>query len=172
VVWRFPITLIERLQPVASRPIKRWRSPRPRTGNPVRRPVPKSGILLTHFIVSNDIERSRRFYTEILGGQVVREGEPTMVALANAWVLINAGGGPTEDKPAVTLDVPSGNVVSSFLNIRVADMRAVYEEWSAKGAEFLTPPIDRGVELRCYLRDPDGHLIEVGQTTALPWRTS
>jgi hypothetical protein len=65
----------------------------------------------------------------------------------------------------VTLDVPSGNTVSSFLNIRVADIRAVYEEWSAKGAEFLTPPIDRGVELRCYLRDPDGHLIEVGQAT-------
>ena len=64
--------------------------------------------------------------------------------------------------------MPSGNVVSSFLNIRVADIRAVYEEWSAKGAEFLTPPIDRGVELRCYLRDPDGHLIEVGQTKV--WR--
>ena len=75
------------------------------------------------------------------------------------------GGGPTPDKPAMTLDVPSGDVVSSFLNIRVADIRAVYEEWSAKGAEFFTPPIDRGVELRCYMRDPDGHLIEVGQAT-------
>ena len=65
-------------------------------------PAPTEGILLTHFIVSDDVERSRRFYAE----------------------------------------------------------------WSARGAEFLTPPQDRGAEIRCYLRDPDGHLIEVGQTSA------
>ena len=65
----------------------------------------------------------------------------------------------------MTLDAPSGDVVTSFLNIRVADTHAVYKEWSAKGAEFLRPPIDRWVEIRCYTRDPDGHLIEVGQAT-------
>jgi catechol 2,3-dioxygenase-like lactoylglutathione lyase family enzyme len=54
---------------------------------------------------------------------------------------------------------------SSFLNIRVADIQAVYADWSQRGAEFLTPPQDRGTEIRCYIRDPDGHLIEVGQTT-------
>jgi len=139
---------------------------------PARRPVPESGILLTHFIVSDDIERSKHFYADVLGGEVVREGEPTMIALSNSWILINKGGGPTEDKPAVTLETPRGHVVSSFLNIRVADIRAVYRDWSARGADFLTPPIDRGVELRCYMRDPDGHLIEVGQTTALPWAGS
>jgi catechol 2,3-dioxygenase-like lactoylglutathione lyase family enzyme len=137
----------------------------PENAGVARLPIPESGILLTHFIVSNDIERSKRFYADVLGGEVVHEGEPTMVALANGWVTINSGGGPTADKPTVTLDVPSGSVVSSFLNIRVADIHAVYEQWSAKGAEFLTPPIDRGVELRCYMRDPDGHLIEVGQVT-------
>jgi catechol 2,3-dioxygenase-like lactoylglutathione lyase family enzyme len=88
-----------------------------------------------------------------------------MIALANGWVTINVGGGPTPDKPSVTLDVPSGDAVTSFLNIRVADIQAVYQERSTKGAEFLTPPIDRGVEIRCYMRDPDGHLIEVGQAT-------
>jgi len=129
-------------------------------------PAPEQGILLTHFIVSDDLERSRRFYAEVLGGEVVMEGEPTMVKLANAWVIINVGGGPTEDKPEVVLDTPDDpNRVSSFLNIRVADIQAVYEEWSAKGAEFLTPPQDRGAEIRCYMRDPDGHLIEVGQAT-------
>ena len=86
--------------------------------NAARRPVPETGILLTHFIVSDDIERSARFYTDVLGGEVVREGEPTMVALANSWVIINRGGGPTEDKPTVTLEVPSGDVVSSFMKIR------------------------------------------------------
>jgi catechol 2,3-dioxygenase-like lactoylglutathione lyase family enzyme len=130
-------------------------------------PAPKEGILLTHFIVSADVERSRRFYTDVLGGETVLEGEPTIVALANGWVTINVGGGPTEDKPTVTLEVPDNpNTTSSFLNIRVADIQAVYADWSARGAEFLTPPQDRGTEIRCYMRDPDGHLIEVGQTSA------
>jgi catechol 2,3-dioxygenase-like lactoylglutathione lyase family enzyme len=128
-------------------------------------PVPREGILLTHFIVAQDVERSRRFYTDVLGGETVREGEPSIVALANGWVTINVGGGPTEDKPTVMLGTPPDpNFTSSFLNIRVADIAAVYAEWSARGAQFLTPPQDRGAEIRCYLRDPDGHLIEVGQT--------
>jgi catechol 2,3-dioxygenase-like lactoylglutathione lyase family enzyme len=131
-------------------------------------PVPDEGILLTHFIVSGDVDRARRFYTDVLGGEAVLEGEPSIVALANGWVTINAGGGPTDDKPTVTLEPPSNpDRVSSFLNIRVADIQAVYAQWSERGAEFLTPPIDRGAEIRCYLRDPDGHLIEVGQTTGL-----
>jgi catechol 2,3-dioxygenase-like lactoylglutathione lyase family enzyme len=129
-------------------------------------PRPTEGIALTHFIVSADVERSRRFYTDVLGGEAVLEGEPTIVALANAWVIINVGGGPTEDKPSVTLEPPSDpNHASSFLNIRVADIQDVYKKWSDRGAEFLTPPIDRGAEIRCYMRDPDGHLIEVGQST-------
>jgi catechol 2,3-dioxygenase-like lactoylglutathione lyase family enzyme len=127
-------------------------------------PAPTEGILLTHFIVSSDVERSRRFYTEVLGGEAVLEGEPSIVALANGWITINLGGGPTDDKPTVTLQPPADpDHVSSFLNIRVADIAARYEEWSARGADFLTPPIDRGSEIRCYRRDPDGHLIEVGQ---------
>src|SRR4051794_15530391 len=129
-------------------------------------PAPQEGIVLTHFIVSADVERSRRFYTDVLGGETVREGEPSFVALANSWIIINVGGGPTDDKPTVTLETPPDpNRVSSFLNVRVADIQAVYEEWSARGAEFLTPPQDRGAEIRCYIRDPDGHLIEVGQAT-------
>jgi catechol 2,3-dioxygenase-like lactoylglutathione lyase family enzyme len=132
-------------------------------------PAPREGIVLTHFVVSDDIARSRRFYTEVLGGEVVREGEPTVVALANGWIIINVGGGPTDDKPTVTLKTPPDpNTASSFLNIRVADIHAIYEGWRAKGGEFLTPPIDRGAEIRCYLRDPDGHLIEVGQATGTP----
>ena len=129
-------------------------------------PAPKEGIVLTHFIVSDNVERSRRFYTEVLGGETVRGGEPSFVALGNSWIIINVGGGPTDDKPTVTLETPPDpDRVSSFLNIRVADIQAVYADWSARGAEFLTPPQDRGAELRCYVRDPDGHLIEVGQTS-------
>jgi catechol 2,3-dioxygenase-like lactoylglutathione lyase family enzyme len=136
-------------------------------------PAPKEGIALRHFIVSDDVERSRRFYTDVLGGGAVMEGEPTIVALANGWIIINVGGGPTDDKPTVTLEAPPDpHRVSSFLNVRVADIHAIYDDWSARGAKFLTPPQDRGREIRCYLRDPDGHLIEVGQATGVPQEPS
>src|SRR5256885_5329483 len=103
-------------------------------------PAPSEGIALTHFIVSADVPRSAAFYSDVLGGEVVLEGEPTIVALANSWVIINVGGGPTEDKPEVVLETPTDqNRVSAFLNIRVADIQRCYEEWSSKGAEFLTP---------------------------------
>jgi catechol 2,3-dioxygenase-like lactoylglutathione lyase family enzyme len=129
-------------------------------------PQPTEGIVLTHFIVSDDVERSRHFYTEVLGGRVVFSGEPTYVALSNSWIVINVGGGPTDDKPTVTLETPRDpDRVSSFLNIRVKDIGAVYAEWSARGAQFLTPPKQHQYEIRCYIRDPDGYLIEVGQTT-------
>jgi catechol 2,3-dioxygenase-like lactoylglutathione lyase family enzyme len=131
-------------------------------------PAPQAELLLTHFIVSDDVERSRRFYTEVLGGRVAfsnPEG-PTNVALSNSWIVINAGGGPTDDKPEVILETPGDpDRVSSFVNIRVEDMEKVYSEWSARGAQFLTPPKQHQYEIRCYIRDPDGHLIEVGQTT-------
>jgi len=127
-------------------------------------PAPAEGIVLTHFIVAADVGRALRFYADVLGGEVLKDGEPTIIALANGWIVINAGGPPTDDKPTVTLEPPRDpDRVSSFLNIRVADIHAVYQEWSKRGARFLTPPTDRGPELRCYMRDPDGHLIEVGQ---------
>jgi catechol 2,3-dioxygenase-like lactoylglutathione lyase family enzyme len=131
-------------------------------------PPPPEGIVLTHFIVSDDVERSRRFYTEVLGGTLAFSGPGglTYVALANTWIIINTGGGPTDDKPTVILETPRDpDRVSSFLNIRVKDIQAVYAEWSARGAQFLTPPKHHQYEIRCYIRDPDGYLIEVGQTT-------
>jgi catechol 2,3-dioxygenase-like lactoylglutathione lyase family enzyme len=91
-----------------------------------------------------------------------------MVKVANGWIILNPGGGPTPDKPDVTLTAPEpDDPVSAFLNVRVADIAAFYADARAKGAQFLTEPIDRGGEIRCYMRDPDGHLIEVGQTTGL-----
>ena len=95
--------------------------------------TPPEDIVLAHFIVSADVERSRRFYTEVLGGRVVFSGEPTYVALSNSWIIINVGGGPTDDKPAVTLVTPPDpDRVSSFLNIRVKDIEAVYAECSVE----------------------------------------
>ena len=100
-------------------------------------PAPREGFVLTHFIVAQDVARSAAFYTGVLGGTVVLETPP------------------------------DPNRTSAFLNIRVADIQAVHREWRSRGAEFLTEPKDHGRELRCYLRDPDGHLIEVGQSTGV-----
>src|SRR5580698_5183791 len=129
-------------------------------------PPRPEGIALAHFIVSADVERSRRFYTEVLGGRLAFDGDVTYVALANTWIIINVGGGQTDDKPTVILETPPDpDRTSSFLNIRVRDIDAVYADWSARGAQFLTPPKQHQFVKRCYIRDPDGHLIEVGQTT-------
>jgi len=131
-------------------------------------PVPEDGLVLTHFVAVRDVARARDFYASVLGGEVVWEKDPAMVKVADGWIILNRGGGPTPDKPDVTLTAPEpGDPLSAFLNVRVADIAAFYGDARAKGAQFLTEPIDRGGEIRCYMRDPDGHLIEVGQTTGL-----
>jgi catechol 2,3-dioxygenase-like lactoylglutathione lyase family enzyme len=131
-------------------------------------PTPTEGFLVTHFIIVRDVAASRAFYSNVLGGKVVLEENPCMVKLSNAWVIMNPGGGPTPDKPEVSMvDYERSNNVSTFMNLRVADIQACYDDWSSKGAEFITPPIDRGAEIRCYMRDPDGYMIEVGQSTGM-----
>jgi predicted enzyme related to lactoylglutathione lyase len=131
-------------------------------------PAPSEGFLVTHFITVRSVARSRAFYSEVLGGQVVLEENPCMIKLSNSWVIMNPGGGPTPDKPDTSIvNYEPGNTVSTFMNLRVADIQACYEQWRSKGAEFVTPPIDRGAEIRCYMRDPDGYMIEVGQSTGL-----
>jgi predicted enzyme related to lactoylglutathione lyase len=125
---------------------------------------PREGFIVTHFLTVADVQRSADFYQRILGGTILRSGEPTFLQIANTWLILNVGGGPTDDKPTVTLEPPQDpNRISSFLNLRVADIHATYQEWSQKGAQFLTEPKDHGRELRCYMRDPDGYIIEVGQ---------
>jgi predicted enzyme related to lactoylglutathione lyase len=102
------------------------------------------------FITVRSIARSRDFYSRVLGGTVVLEENPCMVKLANSWILMNPGGPPTPDKPGITVaNYEPGDTTSIFLNLRVADIQARYEEWKSKGAEFLTPPIDRKAEIRC-----------------------
>jgi catechol 2,3-dioxygenase-like lactoylglutathione lyase family enzyme len=129
-------------------------------------PAPQSGFVVTHFLVVADQDRSRDFYQSVFGATVVLERDPVILKIANSWIILNVGGGPTDDKPAVTLAPPSDpDRTSAFLNLRVADIAACYEEWKARGAEFLTEPKTHEHEIRAYIRDPDGHLIEVGQST-------
>jgi catechol 2,3-dioxygenase-like lactoylglutathione lyase family enzyme len=131
-------------------------------------PAPTEGLVLTHFLTVRDVARSRDFYADIFGGQVVLEENPAIVKITNGWIILNPGGGPTPDKPDITLTPPRpGDPVSAFLNVRVADIAAFYQTATSKGAEFLTEPLDRKAELRCYLRDPDGYLVEIGQATGI-----
>jgi lactoylglutathione lyase len=132
-------------------------------------PMPTEGFVLTHFLVVADQDRARRWYERVLGAETLLRADPVIMKVANSWIILNVGGGPTEDKPEVTLETPPDpGRTSAFLNIRVADIDKAYREWSAAGAEFLTEPMDRGAEIRCYMRDPDGHLIEVGESTRRP----
>jgi len=136
-------------------------------------PAAAEGIVLTHFIVASDAGRTRRFYAGVLGGEVLREGEPSIVALAKSWIVINVGGAPTGDKPTVTLEPPRDpGHVSSFLNIRVADIHAVYEQWRARGAEFLTPPTSLTTHHQWFtcVRLPVPHLTPL--TTPFPHRSA
>ncbi len=123
-------------------------------------------FVVTNTIIVRDIGRSAAFYRDVLGATVLRQGEPTFLRLGNIWLTINGGGGPTDDKPEVVASPPRDlDVLSIFLNLRVTDIRRYYDLWSSRGAEFITEPKVHATELRCYIRDPDGYLIEVGQTT-------
>jgi catechol 2,3-dioxygenase-like lactoylglutathione lyase family enzyme len=133
--------------------------------NPDDFPAPTEGFVLTHFLVVADQDRSRDFYQRLFSGLVLMERDPVIMKVANTWLILNEGGGPTDDKPTVTLTTPQDpNRTSAFLNVRVADIAKVYADWSALGAEFLTEPKVHTSEIRAYVRDPDGHLIEVGQS--------
>ena len=123
-------------------------------------------FVVTNTLIVADIQRSVTFYHDVLGAKVLREGEPTFLQLGNIWLTINRGGGPTDDKPEVFASPPRDqNVLSIFLNLRVSDIKRYYDLWSSRGAKFITEPKVHATELRCYMRDPDGYLIEVGQTT-------
>ncbi|HEY7982915.1 MAG TPA: VOC family protein [Ktedonobacterales bacterium] len=132
-------------------------------------PRPGEGVAVTLLLITRDVARARRFYTDVLEATVLMEGPPSILRFYNTWLVLSTEGGPTDDKPEVTAAAPGdANTLSTALNLRVADIHAVYERWHARGARFLTPPKDHGTEIRCYLRDPDGRLIEVGQTVGRP----
>ena len=127
---------------------------------------PVDGVELTQLLVVSDIEQSMRFYSDVLGAELYREygGTSAVYQFAGCWLLLVTGGGPTEDKPGVTFaPPPDPDRVSHQLTMRVPDCRAAYETLSARGAEFLTPPVDRGGEIRAFFRDPDGHLLEISE---------
>jgi hypothetical protein len=80
---------------------------------------PLDGFTVTRFITVADIERSARFYESVFGGRILSlgdgKGASGHIQIANTWLIVNVGGGPTPDKPSVTLSVPADpNTISSF----------------------------------------------------------
>jgi catechol 2,3-dioxygenase-like lactoylglutathione lyase family enzyme len=127
---------------------------------------PAEGMELTHLLVVRDAERSKAFYRDVLGAEVYREYGGTSVVLRflGTWLLLVTGGGPTADKPDVTFAEPvDPRTVSHEMTIRVPDCHAAYETLRARGARFLTPPVDYDWEVRGFFRDPDGHLLEISE---------
>jgi catechol 2,3-dioxygenase-like lactoylglutathione lyase family enzyme len=124
---------------------------------------------VTHILVVSDPARSRVFWIGVLGAELFREygGTSVVLSFAGTWLLLVTGGGPTADKPSVVFQPPAdADRVSHAITVRVADCQAAYEALRSRGAAFLTPPHDRGAEIRCFLRDPDGHLVEISQLKA------
>jgi catechol 2,3-dioxygenase-like lactoylglutathione lyase family enzyme len=131
-------------------------------------PFPAGATSLTTLLVVSDLARSVAFYRDVLGARLYGEygGTSAVFEIADAWILIVTGGEPTPDKPTVSFVPPADrDHVDHEVIFRVDDCRAAHEELSRRGAEFLTPPLDRGGEIRCFLRDPDGHLIELSELT-------
>lgn len=131
-------------------------------------PFPTDGVELTQLLVVSDIDRALHFYRDVLGAELYREygGTSLVLRFQGCWLLVVTGGPPTEDKPTVTFAPPANpDHVSHQMTIRVPDCHAAYAVLKSRGAEFLTPPIDRGGEIRCFFRDPDGHLLEISEVT-------
>ena len=127
---------------------------------------PAEGMALTQILVVNDLKETKTFYSEVLGAEIHREygGTSCVLQFLGVWLLLVTGGEPTKDKPDVTFEHPLDiKRVSHAMTIRVPDCRAAYEMLQARGAEFITPPVDWGGEIRCFFRDPSGHLLEISE---------
>ena len=127
---------------------------------------PADSMALTHILVVSDVNASRDWYRDVLGAEITREYGGTSVVLRflDTWLLLVAGGPPSDDKPGVTFAEPDDlSSVDHAFTIRVPDCQAAYETLRSRGAAFLTPPVDWGSEIRAFFRDPDGHLYEISQ---------
>jgi catechol 2,3-dioxygenase-like lactoylglutathione lyase family enzyme len=129
-------------------------------------PFPTPEMALTHILVVADVERSRDWYTDVLGAELYREygGTSAVLSFNGAWLLLVTGGGPTPDKPTISLAAPGDpDRLDHLFTIRVPDCAAAYEELRGRGAAFLAPPVSSGAETRAFFRDPDGHLFEISE---------
>ena len=129
-------------------------------------PFPSEDMELTTILVVKDLERSKDFYSNILGATLYREygGTSCVLKFLGTWLLLVTGGGPTPDKPTVSFASPSyPDLVSHAMVIRVPDCADAYQTLLGRGVEFITPPTESAGDIRCFFRDPDGHLLEISE---------
>jgi catechol 2,3-dioxygenase-like lactoylglutathione lyase family enzyme len=121
--------------------------------------------------LTQDIQRSKRFYTELLGLEVEGEGEYDLELRAGQVTLaivVHSGAGadgvpfsvkrkypdifdPSRDGPFAPS--PAG------LALRVADVAAARAALEAKGVEFQGESHDTGVCHMAFFKDPDGNAL-------------
>jgi catechol 2,3-dioxygenase-like lactoylglutathione lyase family enzyme len=125
---------------------------------------PADATDLTRLLVVADLERSVAWYRDVLGAEIVNEygGTSAVIRFVGSWLLLVTGGGPTADKPQVTMAPPADpDVASAELIVAVPDCRAAHAELVARGATFLAEPVEYAWEIRAFFLDPDGHLFEI-----------
>jgi len=101
-----------------------------------------------------------------LGAELFREygGSSVVLRFLDSWILLVLPGGPSEDKPDIHFQVHKDrNMVSHSFTIRVENCQESFEILQSREVEFITPPFDRGAEIRCFFKDPDGHLFEISE---------
>ncbi len=127
---------------------------------------PADATDLTRLLVVSDLDRSIGWYRDVLGAEVVGEygGTSAVLRFVGSWLLLVTGGGPTTDKPTVTMAPPADpDRADAELIVAVPDCRAAHAELVARGAAFLAEPVEYSWEIRAFFRDPDGHLFEISE---------
>ena len=125
---------------------------------------PAAATDLTRLLVVSDHARSVAWYRDVLGAEITGEygGTSAVVRFVGSWLLLVTGGGPTRDKPTVTMaPPPDPDLATAELIVAVPDCRAAHAELVARGATFLADPVEYDWEIRAFFRDPDGHLFEI-----------
>ena len=127
---------------------------------------PTDGVELSCFLVVSDYARALAFYRDVLGATVVRELPGTLCFLnfQGSQILLSVPFGRRSDQQALRTSV------ISELTMQVPNCSAAYEVLRSRGAEFITPPIEWGGEIRAFFYDPDGHLLETAETRQAPER--
>lgn len=136
-------------------------------------------------VVVSDMERSLRFYVGALGMEQTFSGELTgewieqvsgLAGVSALCAFCQPSGGGTRVE-LLQYRAPNGaklpdNALANTLGVRhfaleVDDIAAWHERLAKAGVQFVSPPVRvpfpvRGACKRlCYLRDPDGTLIEL-----------
>jgi catechol 2,3-dioxygenase-like lactoylglutathione lyase family enzyme len=130
--------------------------------------LPTDGVEITVQLVVGNVERSRAYYRDVVGATVVGDlgRKAVTLRLGATRLFLVAGSGPTPERPGVTFRPPADiERVSLQLTLRVPDCCQAYEVLVARGARFLAPPVEYEDEIRAFFRDPDGHLLEISQST-------